>query len=300
MAAPRRGEVPLYQRVRTVLLDRIAVGEYGPGDRLPSEGVLADDLGVHRLTVRRALDELSREGRLRARQGAGTFVSPRPEPFAVSIPLTPEEDFGSLRTALRSQGQAYRDVLLATCLDDDPAVRQALQLPAARLRRVESVLEVDGERWVRSTAWAPEETLGDVEARWRESDGLYGLLLDRSGGPLRYVWRTFAAEAASVEDAAVLGIRPGAPVLVREGLTADEDGRPVLRVRRRARADRVRYRLRHLPGAAPAPASPVGAARPGPRGAPERGRASRGVRHATADRRPPQLRLVSRRERLAV
>jgi len=251
MAPPRRGELPLYQRIRSVLLDRLDSGQYAPGDRLPSEGVLADDLGVHRLTVRRALDELSREGRLRARQGAGTFVSPRPEPFAVSIPLTPEEYFGSLRTALRSQGQAYRDVLLATCLDDDPAVRQALQLPAARLRRVESVLEVDGERWVRSTAWAPEETLGDVEARWRESDGLYGLLLDRSGAPLRYVWRTFAAEAASAEDAAVLGVRPGAPLLIREGLTANDDGRPFLLIGRRARADRVRYRLDYPVEAAP-------------------------------------------------
>jgi DNA-binding GntR family transcriptional regulator len=248
MAAPRRGEAPLYQRVRAVLLDRIDSGEYAPGDRLPSEGVLAEDLGVHRLTVRRALDELSREGRLRARQGAGTFVSPRPEPMAITIPLTPEEFAGSLQAALRSQGQVYRDVLLGTRLDDDAAVREELQLPRARLRRVESGLEVDGEMWVVATSWAPDARLGDVEARWRESEGLYGLLLDRPGHPLRYVWRTFGAEAASVEDAAVLGIRPGAPVLVREGLTADEDGRPVLRVRRRARADRVRYRIDYLAG----------------------------------------------------
>src|ERR671912_50500 len=172
MAAPRRGEPPLYQRVRGILLDRLATGQYVPGDRLPSEGVLAEDLGVHRLTVRRALDELSREGLLRARQGAGTFVSPRPEPIAITIPLTPEEFSGSLRTLLRSHGQQYRDVLLASAPDD---------------------------------------------------------------------------------DAAVLGIRPGAPVLVREGLTADEDGRPVLRVRRRARADRVRYRLDYSTAEVPEP-----------------------------------------------
>jgi DNA-binding GntR family transcriptional regulator len=243
MAAPRRGEIPRYQRVRAVLLDRISSGEYAPGDRLPSEALLAGDLGVHRLTVRRALDELSREGLLRARQGAGTFVSRRPEPIAITIPLTPEEFSGSLRTMLRDQGQGYRDILLGTSLDDDPAVRAELRLPGDGLRRVESALEVDGERWVCSTAWGPDERLGDLQARWRETDGLYGLLLDRSGRPLRYVWRTFAAEAASVEDAAVLGIRPGAPVLVREGLTADEDGRPVLLTRRRARADRVRYRI---------------------------------------------------------
>jgi DNA-binding GntR family transcriptional regulator len=250
MAAPRRGEIPHYQRVRAVLVDRITSGEYRPGDRLPSEAVLADDLGVHRLTVRRALDELSREGRLRARQGAGTFVSPRPDPIAISIPLTPEEFSGSVRTMLRSQGQAYRDILLGSREDDDPVVRRELRLPVAQLCRVESALEVDGERWVVSTAWGPEDRLRDLADRWRESDGLYGLLLDRGGHPLRYVWRTFAAEAASGEDAAVLGIRPGAPVLVREGLTADEDGRPVLLVRRRARADRVRYRIDYSGSAA--------------------------------------------------
>jgi DNA-binding GntR family transcriptional regulator len=253
MAAPRRGEIPLYQRVRGILLDRMASGQYGPGDRLPSEGVLAEDLGVHRLTVRRALDELSREGLLRARQGSGTFVSSRPEPIAITIPLTPEEFSSSLRAMLRSQGQQYRDVLLGSARDDDAAVRAELQLqlPSLPLRRVESALEVDGEMWVCSTAWASDERLADVEERWRESDGLYGLLLDRDRRPLRYVWRSFAAEAASVEDAAVLGIRPGAPVLVREGLTADEDGRPVLRVRRRARADRVRYRLDYSAVAVP-------------------------------------------------
>src|SRR3954467_10211150 len=266
MAAPRRGEIPHYQRGRPVLVGRIASGEYRPGDRLPSEAVLADDLGVHRLTVRRALDELSREGRLRARQGAGTFVSPRPEPIAITIPLTPEEFSGSLRTMLRSQGQSYRDVLLGTALDDDPAVRGELQLPrAAPLRRVESALEVDGEGWVRSTGGAPEERLGDVEGRWRESDGLYGLLLDRSGEPLHYVWRTFAAEAASAEDAAVLGVRPGAPLLIREGLTANDDGRPFLLIGRRARADRVRYRLDYPVEAAPGPDRGPRGSRPGQR-----------------------------------
>ena len=255
MAAPRRGEVPLYQRVRTVLLDRIAAGEYAPGDRLPSEGVLAEDLGVHRLTVRRALDELSREGRLRARQGAGTFVSPRPEPIAVTIPLVPEEFTGNLRAALEGRGHRYRDVLLGTRLvDDDDSVRRDLDLAAGALRRVDSVLEVDGERWVRSTAWTPEDRLPDVEGRWRESDGVYGLLLDRARGPLRYVWRSFGAEAATAADAEVLGVRSGAPVLVRDGLTADEAGRPLLRVRRRARSDRVRYLLDYEAGADAAPA----------------------------------------------
>src|SRR5215204_7024292 len=52
------------------LVDRLGVGE-----AIPSERQLSTDLGVSRLTVRAALDELVREGYLLRRRGAGTFVS---------------------------------------------------------------------------------------------------------------------------------------------------------------------------------------------------------------------------------
>ena len=47
----------------------------GVGDAIPSERQLGTDLGVSRLTVRAALDELVREGYLVRRRGAGTFVA---------------------------------------------------------------------------------------------------------------------------------------------------------------------------------------------------------------------------------
>ena len=52
------------------LIERLAVGE-----AIPSERQLSADLGVSRLTVRAALDDLVREGHLVRRRGAGTFVS---------------------------------------------------------------------------------------------------------------------------------------------------------------------------------------------------------------------------------
>lgn len=253
MTGAQGGQLPLYRKVRQVIAGRIASGEYRAGDRLPSEPTLAAELDVHRLTVRRALDELAREGLLHARQGAGTFISARPATIAVTIPLSREEFSTSLRTQLEAEGRHYRDVLVSTELTEDDAVRADLRFPRGRLRRVDSRLEVNGETWVSSTAWGPDERLADLAARWRESDGLYGLLLDRSAGPLHHVWRSFGAEAAGAGDAERLGVRIGAPVLVREGLTADEDGTPVLRVRRCARGDRVRYVLEYGGGTASSP-----------------------------------------------
>lgn len=242
--------VPLYRKVRATVLERIESGALQPGDRLPSEQTLADELGIHRLTLRRALEELAREGVLHARQGIGTFVSSRPVPLSVTLPLTRAEFTSSLRAELERGGRTYRELLLSTELAEDPAVRRDLALPKGRLRRLDSALDVDGERWVCSTAWLSDAAVPDVARRWRESDGIYGLLLDHHGDGLRYVWRSFSAEPASVDDAAVLGVRPGTPLILREGLTADATGSPLLRVRRRARPDRVRYVVEYGAGQA--------------------------------------------------
>jgi GntR family transcriptional regulator len=236
---------PLYRQARQALVDRIAAGDWAPGDKLPSEPALAAELGMHRLTVRRAVEELAREGVLHARQGAGTYVSRRPAPVAVTIPLSREEFYENLRAQLEAHGQRFRDLLLSTELADEPSVRADLRCPDGPLRRIDSALEVDGELWAVSTAWGPAGRLSDAANRWRETDGVYGLLLGETGGPLRYLWRSFGAEPATIEDAELLGIRPGAPMLIREGLTADERGDPVLRTRRRARGDRLRYVLNY-------------------------------------------------------
>jgi DNA-binding GntR family transcriptional regulator len=53
---------PLYEQAYTALSDRIASGEWRPGSRLPAERALADLLGISRLTVRRALFALERDG----------------------------------------------------------------------------------------------------------------------------------------------------------------------------------------------------------------------------------------------
>src|SRR6476619_7878805 len=58
---------------RNSVLDRIE--QLGVGDAIPSERQLCVDLGVSRLTVRAALDDLVRDGMLVRRHGSGTFVS---------------------------------------------------------------------------------------------------------------------------------------------------------------------------------------------------------------------------------
>lgn len=78
MSAPVGPRVLRYEVVKDLVLSMIEEQNLAPGDRLPSTAELAELSGVSQISVRRALDELERAGRIQRHQGVGTFVaSPR-------------------------------------------------------------------------------------------------------------------------------------------------------------------------------------------------------------------------------
>ncbi len=74
-----RGPDPLYRRIKEQIITRVRSGEWPVGHRIPSENKLVEELGVSRMTVNRALRELSQEGYLARVQGVGTFVKELPQ-----------------------------------------------------------------------------------------------------------------------------------------------------------------------------------------------------------------------------
>ena len=66
---------PLYQRVKQAIISQIRAGEWKARQRVPSESELVSELGVSRMTINRALRELTAEGYLLRMQGVGTFVA---------------------------------------------------------------------------------------------------------------------------------------------------------------------------------------------------------------------------------
>ena len=68
-------DLPIYERFKNGIKSQIAAGELAPGSMLPSIRVAAKELGIGIITVKRAYDDLCREGYLFAEQGRGVFVS---------------------------------------------------------------------------------------------------------------------------------------------------------------------------------------------------------------------------------
>jgi DNA-binding GntR family transcriptional regulator len=75
MDIDRGSIVPIYQQIADALRLGISTGKYPPGRALPSETELADQLGVARLTVRKAVRVLAEEGLVAVVKGRGAFVT---------------------------------------------------------------------------------------------------------------------------------------------------------------------------------------------------------------------------------
>ncbi len=91
MKAPDDGRswnepIPLYEKVKLFVVDRISGGSLEIGAKLPSENELAAQLSVSRLTVHRALRELASEGVIRRVHGVGSFVA-QPRDYASIVHL---------------------------------------------------------------------------------------------------------------------------------------------------------------------------------------------------------------------
>jgi len=76
-AIDRNSAIPLYYQLKLYFTERIEKGELRPGDQLPTEMELCEQLGVSRAPVRQAMTELVQEGLIYRRAGQGSFVAPR-------------------------------------------------------------------------------------------------------------------------------------------------------------------------------------------------------------------------------
>jgi GntR family transcriptional regulator, histidine utilization repressor len=118
---------PLYEKVKDFVLENINSGTWAPNARVPSEHELVSSLGVSRMTVHRALRELTSEGRLQRIQGVGTFVAP-PKPHSALL------EINSIASEIKARGSRHRAevVILETIDKPQPELLLAFEFDSVR------------------------------------------------------------------------------------------------------------------------------------------------------------------------
>jgi GntR family transcriptional regulator len=198
---------PVHISIRDDLRTRIDAGEWGPGERLPSETELAARYGVARMTIRQAVGALATEGNVVRRQGLGTFAADRPTRSAELLLSFTEE--------MRGQGHEVQTRLINAAVEQPPpAARTALLLgQSAAAVTVRRVRLVDGCPIVVQNSWLPYARFAGLDANPLLDGSLYAMLEARYGVRIVRAKQAFTAAAAGDTDASALDLKPDEPVL---------------------------------------------------------------------------------------
>jgi GntR family transcriptional regulator len=230
---------PLYQQVETVLIERIASGAWPPGHSLPAEPELAAELGVSQGTVRKALAELERRNLIERRQGRGTTVLRHTGDTA-------RFHFFRLRD-LEGTAVVSRIVVLSCDPGEADAAEAAdLRLPQGtpiyRLRRLRLV--EDTPRIFERCILVAERLPGFHLPQGDLSTELYVHLQRAHGVTIEHAEEDLSAQAAGPEEAAVLGLPEGKPLLMVQRLAFDIARRVVEHRVSLIDTERYRYAVR--------------------------------------------------------
>lgn len=207
--------LPIYRQLANVLIELMQ--ENDGSSTLPSERSLSAGLGISRVTVRKALDELALEGRLRRRQGARSQIGSRLQKRISALTSFSEE----IRSRGLEPGQRWisRKTVLPT-----PSEGMALGLSATdAIVRLVRVRMVDGLPLAIERAAIPQSILASGDLI---EDSLYAHLAELGVPPVRGVQRIRAGIMAKIE-AELLECSPGTPMLIVERRCFLADGRPV-------------------------------------------------------------------------
>ena len=77
MIISNSSSIPIYEQIKKSIINQILDGELNEDELLPSIRVLAQDIKISAMTIKKAYDELEKEGYLKSIQGKGTFVAPK-------------------------------------------------------------------------------------------------------------------------------------------------------------------------------------------------------------------------------
>jgi GntR family transcriptional regulator len=229
---------PLYQQLSDCLRRQVLGANWPTDSAIPSERELMRLTGLSRMTVRQALDSLTREGLLTRIHGRGTFIVPERVDqemrgvYSFTARIIAQGRTPSTHVIEAIQGRASHETAHLLHLEPDADVFRL-----TRLRRI------DGEPAVIDIVKIPADRCPGLLDHDLTSS-LYAILTEHYNVPPLRSIDTIEATGAPRDVAERLGVRPGAPLTLMHRTATTHGDIPIELTREYARPDRLRYRMR--------------------------------------------------------
>jgi GntR family transcriptional regulator len=214
MAVPSSfAHAPIYFLIQQHILEQIQQGILQPGQQLPTEAELAQQYQVSRITAKRALDELVRQGRAYRQQGRGTFVA--------QTRIREISGFGSFSADMQARGLKPASRVLAFAeIEPEEGIRQRLKLAAGEhVLLLKRLRLADDEPVAVESAYLACRSCPDLIHEDFSNQSLYEILAVKFQIVPTWADAEIEARLPAEEEAILLNMPVEMPVLVAHRIT---------------------------------------------------------------------------------
>ena len=234
----RNNPKPLYQQLRDVIEEKIASGEWKPKDKIPSENQLSAQYGLSRMTARSVLLDLVKDEKLYRVQGKGTFVAEQ-KIEAQSL------YYVGVREQLEQMGyQVTTKTLECRVMESDRNIAKHLMIeegtPIFMIKRVRSIDEGPVSLHL---SYIPLRYSHGLTPELMENEQLCVVLNQNYGLQRKRVTETLESVAADKEEAELLQVKRGHPLLMLKDDLFSEGDIPYEYTKVIFRGDKFKIRL---------------------------------------------------------
>jgi GntR family transcriptional regulator len=236
----RDSPVPYYYQLVQYIEKKIKTHEWKPGQVLPSEQEFCEHLDVSRTVVRQAMTTLANEGLVNKQNGKRSSVGHPKYTGGLMQDLR-----GFHEDALAKGQRPSTRVLELKVIPANGDVAEALRLkegePVIMLNRLRFL---DGEPTVLVVTHIPERMCPSLVGEDLASRSLYEVLATKYNLVITKGFRTIEAVSATRQEARLLGVKAGSPLLLLKSIGLLEDGTPLEYFIARHRGDRSKFQVR--------------------------------------------------------
>jgi GntR family transcriptional regulator, frlABCD operon transcriptional regulator len=230
---------PLYVQLKETIKKDINSGRYAKDNKLPTEKDMCDMYNVSRITIRRALTELEREGFVQKQHGIGTFVTNNKKIKRDLVSVTGFSEF------LVETGKHPETKIISTeVLKASNWLSEILKVPVKdRVLEVRRLHLIDDDPVHLETSYYSLRKFPDLEQHLEESNSIYSILKERYSMKAVKNHKTLAAVFPTLEQAKLLQLTQDHIVYEIEKWAYDQNGEVIHFAKSYLPADKVSWTI---------------------------------------------------------